>query len=261
MKTVDVVLSTLASTARGWRGTQAASTSRQPEKLLQLFEFEGCPFCRLVRETLTELDLDVVVYPCPKGGTRWRSRAEAIGGRQQFPLLVDDNTDTVCYESADIIAYLRARYGEGRNRAAAAAPGRLSLAAATAASALRGFAGTRASTGAGPAPARPLELYSFESSPYSRSAREVLCELEIAYVLRNMGKARGADLGPPWVRRTFFPNTPVEGRNRKRMIEETGRMQVPYLIDPNTNTAMYESGDIVNYLRAQYGGRTPGETP
>jgi glutathione S-transferase len=30
-------------------------------------------------------------------------------------------------------------------------------------------------------------------------------------------------------------------------------MQVPYLIDPNTNREMYESDDIVAYLEAEYG--------
>ncbi len=29
-------------------------------------------------------------------------------------------------------------------------------------------------------------------------------------------------------------------------------MQVPYLIDPNTDRALYESDDIVAYLEAQY---------
>ena len=53
---------------------------------------------------------------------------------------------------------------------------------------------------------------------------------------------------PSWLR--FMMTT----RNRKRMIELTGRMQVPYLIDPNTGTAMYESADIVRYLRQTYGG-------
>lgn len=252
MHMINALTSTLASTARGWRGTKAARRSRQPEKLLELYEFEGCPFCRLVREALTELDLDAVIHPCPRGGTRWRPEAERIGGRAQFPLLVDPNTGQTLYESADIIAHLREHYGEGRNRRASA-PGPLAQVGANAATALRGFAGLSARGVNGDGPAQLLELYSFESSPFSRMARETLCELELAYVLRNMGKAVGADMGPPWVRTKFFPDTPVQGRNRKRMMELTGRMQVPYLIDPNTEAQMYESADIVRYLRATYG--------
>jgi len=251
MHALDALTSTLASTARGWRGTNATRNSQQPEKLLKLYEFEGCPFCRLAREALTELDLDVIIYPCPKGGTRWRPEAESVGGKQQFPLLIDDNTGETMYEAADIVTYLRRHYGRTKARGNRAAPGSLAQLGSSAATALRGFAGMRAA-GSGKSPEQLLELYSFESSPFSRLARETLCELEIPYILRNMGKARGADMGPPWVRRRFFPDTPVEGRNRKRMMAETGRMQVPYLIDPNTGTQMYESADIDRYLRATY---------
>lgn len=253
MSIVNLVSSTLASSARGWRGTRAARDSRQPETMLQLYEFEGCPFCRLVREALTELDLDAVIYPCPRGGRRWRPVAEQIGGRAQFPLLVDDNTDTILYESADIVAYLYREYAAVARREQAVPAGPLAIAASNVASVVRGLAGSRAS--ASPRePEQLLELYSFESSPYSRPVRETLCELELAYVLRNMGKAVNADMGPPWVRRLFFADTPVAGRNRERMMARTGRLQVPYLVDPNTDTALYESDDIVRYLRETYGG-------
>ena len=45
-----------------------------------------------VREALTLLDLDVLIYPCPKGGTTFRARARELSGKEQFPLLVDPNT-------------------------------------------------------------------------------------------------------------------------------------------------------------------------
>src|SRR5699024_4515516 len=100
--------------------------------------------------------------------------------------------------------------------------------------------------------ARPLELYSFESSPYSGLVRETLCVLELPYLLRSMGKATKADMRPPWIRTRFYPDAPVEGRNRKRMHEHTGRLQIPFLIDPNTDTEMYESTDIRYYLLRTY---------
>jgi glutathione S-transferase len=50
----------------------------------------------------------------------------------------------------------------------------------------------------------------------------------------------------------LFPNTPIEGRNRKRLHALAGRVQVPYLVDPNTETAMFESADIVAYLERTY---------
>lgn len=38
--------------------------------------------------------------------SRYRSEAVDIGGKAQFPLLVDPNTDTVLYESDAIVTYL-----------------------------------------------------------------------------------------------------------------------------------------------------------
>ncbi|EYT44070.1 glutathione S-transferase, N-terminal domain protein, partial [Acinetobacter sp. 478810] len=32
-----------------------------------------------------------------------------------------------------------------------------------------------------------------------------------------------------------------------------GKMQVPYLVDPNTGVKMFESAQIVKYLKKQYG--------
>ena len=104
-RTLAVSSSVLASQLRGWRGTAAyRPATKQPAQLLELYEYEGCPYCRLVRETLTELDLDARIYPCPKGGTRFRPKVKELGGKQQFPYLVDPNTGRKLYESADIVA-------------------------------------------------------------------------------------------------------------------------------------------------------------
>ena len=102
------------------------------------------------------------------------------------------------------------------------------------------------------APRKPLELFSFESSPYSRRVRELLCELELPYLLRSTGKAGWRDLGPPIVRATLFPDRPVEGRNRTELLARAGKVQVPYLVDPNTGKAMFESEAIRTYLLATY---------
>lgn len=250
LKSLDVAGSVVASSARLWRGTDRfRPASRQPEQTLELYEFEGCPFCRLVREALTELDLDAMIYPCPKGGTRFRPQVKARGGRTMFPWLVDPNTGMEMYESADIIRYLHATYGNGGHEGN---PLQRSFAVSSSslASAARGTQGMKAR----PAkrPEQPLELFSFESSPYSRRVRELLCELEIPYLLRNTGKAVWPDMGPPWVRKKFFPDVPIQGRNRLRLHERTGRLQVPYLIDPNTGAEMFESEDIKQYLLDTY---------
>src|SRR3954468_16089073 len=67
-------------------------SATKPALPLELYDFEGCPFCRKVRETLCFLDLEAVIYPCPKGGERFRPRAIELGGKAQFPLLIDPNT-------------------------------------------------------------------------------------------------------------------------------------------------------------------------
>jgi glutathione S-transferase len=246
--TLDVLNSTLTSSLRFWRGTSARGSAKQPAKHLELYEFEACPYCRLVREALTELDLDALIYPTPHGGKRFRPRVAKLGGKQQFPFLVDPNSGESMYESAEIIDYLYRHYGERP------APTRLLRPLAVSSSVLASIPRMRAGARARPskAPKRPLELFSFESSPYSRRVRELLCELELPYLLRNTGKARWQDLGPPILRATLFPDLPVEGRTRAELLKRAGKVQVPYLDDPNTGTAMFESEDIREYLLATY---------
>lgn len=251
----DATINLLAGTVRGWRGTANFSPARRrPEKLLKLYEFEACPFCRLVREVLTELDLDVLVLPCPVGGKRFRPEAERAGGKQLFPLLVDDNTGAMLYESADIIEYLGRTYDadvrstRGVWRGIAVVTSQVSSALLWRPGGVMGMT-ARSSK----APAEPLELYSFESSPFSKRVRARLCELEIPYVLRNTGKGKWTDMGPPSFRDKLFKAPRDTSRHRKFLSETTGKVQVPYLVDPNTNEAMYESDAILDYLDRTYG--------
>jgi glutaredoxin len=85
----------------------------QPTKPIVLYEFEACPFCRRVRETATQLDLQLVVKPCPKDALTHRDEAMNNGNTKgTFPFLVDENTGTAMGESEDIARYLWATYGE-----------------------------------------------------------------------------------------------------------------------------------------------------
>jgi glutathione S-transferase len=61
--------------------------------------------------------------------------------------------------------------------------------------------------------------------------REVLCELELPYVLHNL---------------------PRGGAGRDAFRARHGKVAVPYLEDPNTGVAMFESRDIVRYLGTTY---------
>jgi glutathione S-transferase len=250
--TTDATINLLAGTVRGWRGTQTSAPTPPPAKLLKLYDIEASPYCRLVREVLTELDLDALILPCPSGGKRFRPEAEKAGGKQQFPLLVDENTGTTLYESAEIIAYLRRTYQKREDGARGWRP--LAIATSYLSSALLWRPGgiTGMTARASKAPAQPLELYSFESSPFSKRVRARLCELELPYVLRNTGKGAWTDMGPPSFRDQVFKGPKDTTRNRKWLADKTGKVQVPYLVDANTEKAMYESDAILEYLDRTY---------
>ena len=48
---------------------------------------------------------------------------------------------------------------------------------------------------------------------------------------------------------------------REELIQKGGKKQVPYLVDPERNIAMYESNEIIAYLHEQYGkGTVPTTT-
>jgi len=252
---LEALRHTLGSTLTGWRGTACFKPATvQPAEWLVLYDIESSPYCRLVRETLSELDLDVLIKPCPKGGRRFRDEAIALAGKAQFPLLIDPNTDTVMLESADIIDYLLRTYGgrtqkagRGLGRAARLAGGYLATVANWRPGGISGLAAA-----ASEAPAEPLELFSFETSPYAKSVRLRLCELELPYRLRNTAKGAWSDMGPAFFRDRLFNGPRNTTRNRTWLNEHTGAVQVPYLIDPNTGVAMYESADIVAYLDNTY---------
>jgi len=231
-------------------GVSAQPRDVRPKLLFELYEFEGCPFCRIVREALTELDLDAMVLPCPKGGTRFRPKLMQTGGKAQFPYLVDPNTGAAMYESADIVAYLFETYGDGRVplRWQAAALQQLF-------SALAGVWRFGAGRDVRPskAPAQPLELYSFEASPFARLVREHLCELELPYVLRSVGRSTATDWLPPGVRDAFGIQTTPQTLNRQMLLKRAGRISVPYLVDPNCGVEMSESAAIIEHLQSQYG--------
>jgi glutathione S-transferase len=227
-RALDVATSFAASVARLGSGMSVRLLGHRPKKRLELYEFEACPYCRKVREALSILDLEAMIYPCPKNGPRFRPEVIRRGGKAQFPFLVDPNTGKELYESDDIVTYLFEHYGDG-GVPLSLGLGPLTDATSMLASAWRPTAGGRYR----PAqqPKKPLELYSFEASPFCRIVREELSSLELPYVLHNVAK------GSP---------------SRDEFVERSGKMMVPYLVDPNTDTEMFESADIVAYLNRTY---------
>lgn len=240
----NALWSLVPSLARGGRGAVVKGHRVRPEKRLVLYDGEFCPYCRYVREALTELDLDVMIYPVPKKGMRFRHLASKKPGEHTVPFLVDPNTGESHHHSEEIVQYLYDHYGpEGARR-----PRRL-IYLSLLATMLRFKKGMFARPSK-PAE-KPLELYSFEASPYARLVRETLCELEVPYLLHNVGKGRGkpGEWLPPGARKNYVGTT----ENRRKLVERGGQMMVPYLVDPNTGVAMYESAEIQRYLLKTYG--------
>ncbi|KAG7015883.1 hypothetical protein SDJN02_20986 [Cucurbita argyrosperma subsp. argyrosperma] len=242
-------LSTLARLPWGSRTLSDSSQSNrninlEPLLPLQLYEFEACPFCRRVREALTELDLLVElfktyrhimqVYPCPKGSIRHRDIVKKCGGKEQFPFLIDPNTSTSMYESGDIVKYLFHQYGNGRNPSTGLLESTLFTGwMPTILRAGRGMTlWGKASTDP---PPKKLELFSYENNPYARIVREALCELELPYILHNVG----------------------EGSLRtKLLLDVSGSKEVPYFIDPNTGIETGNYKQILSHIFQTYSAAT-----
>ncbi|CAL5334523.1 unnamed protein product [Camellia sinensis] len=212
----------------GFKVKETSKLGPRPEKPIEIYEFESCPFCRKVREIVAVLDLDVLYYPCPKNGPNFRQKVAQMGGKKQFPYMVDPNTGVAMYESDDIIKYLVGKYGDGN------VPIMLSLGLLTTLTegfAMIGRMGKGGSFTPSKLPPEPLEIWAYEGSPFCKVVREVLVELELPHLLHSC--ARGSP-------------------KRQILYEKTGHFQVPYLEDPNTGVQMFESAEIAEYLRATY---------
>ena len=232
---IDRATAWAATALRLGAGRRASAIGPRPEQPIELYEFEACPFCRKVREAATTLDLPVLVRPCPRGGPRWRERARQLGGRSQFPFMVDPNTDTSMYESSDIVAYLFAHYGD--RSAPWLARSNLGVATGSLASSLRLHRGRFYR----PArePELPLELWGCEGSPDCKMVREILCELELVHLQRNVGEG---------------------SRATHELVERSGADRIPWLHDPNTEASVTGSDAIAAYLERTY-AEQPLPTP
>lgn len=82
--------------------------------MLELYQFEGCPYCRKVRKKMTELGLSFTAHNPRQNEDRMDELME-LGGEDQVPFLVDRDEDgeirEKLYESDDIVEYLEETYG------------------------------------------------------------------------------------------------------------------------------------------------------
>jgi len=229
----------------GFRAVPGLDKAKRPSKLLQLFEFEGCPFCRKVREHLSVLALEAIIYPCPRETfeqygyykeSRFRPVVEKEGGKLRFPFLFDPNTGKKMYESDAIIEYLWEEYGPAdAKRPLLYTPlfSPLRMISHILVVLLRPFQrmGLFRTPSKWSSWNRELELYSIESSPRCRLVRETLGTLEIPFIVKNV---------------------PFGSPQRKEFKARLSKTDIPYLEDPNTGWNGYGFKAINKYLRETY---------
>ena len=238
----------------GKKLAEASDLGPRPEKLIEVFEYEGSPYCRKVREAAAVLDLDILFRPCPSGETYWRPIAKAEGA-ETFPYMKDPNTGEAFGESDDIVEYLFRTYGPAANDASLSAEGLRNAGPETLgvpmmlrrggitnltcyAAAVARLKGLKArpskaeQAAAAGTPVTPLVLWTYESSPFTKAVREALTEMAIPHMVR------------------YCPRGSVSKRDE--LLAKTGTFQVPYLEDPNTGVEMFESAAMVDYLERTY---------
>ncbi|NIB40725.1 glutathione S-transferase [Pseudomaricurvus alkylphenolicus] len=234
----DLATSLMSTGLRSAYGIGAKPAGRKPEKNLRLISVENDPYSRLVREAATELDLDLeILPPTPMGSA-------------DYPRLEDPNTDEKLRGTEAIIVYLFQQY-DGRDLPLKWRFQRLQALSSRLASLPRLCFQQQSKQAR--QPQQMLELYSFESSPYARPVRELLDQMRIPYLLRNCGRTKPQEWILPSVRKALNIQTRSSLANRRALEEKEGRVSIPYLYDPNTGAGLFESGEIIAYLKNTYG--------
>ncbi|MBM3269357.1 MAG: glutathione S-transferase N-terminal domain-containing protein [Candidatus Sericytochromatia bacterium] len=78
---------------------------------MTLYQYEGCGYCRMVRQKMSELLLTYVNVNVPVD-RRSRTEVMAVSGQDTVPVLVDG--EVVLSDEDDILEYLENTYGTPR---------------------------------------------------------------------------------------------------------------------------------------------------
>ena len=86
----------------------------EPAPELELYNLQGCPYCKKVRRALTDLELEYETHSVPTSRSD-RTAVYEASGQYGVPVLVDHTNDIEGMpESSDIVDYLYAEYGDGQ---------------------------------------------------------------------------------------------------------------------------------------------------
>lgn len=92
---------------------------------LELYNLQGCPYCKKVRRAFADLDLSYETHSVPHSRSD-RTAVYEASGQYGVPVLVDrDNGVEGMAESDDIVDYLYDEYGDGKQPPPSGIIGRL----------------------------------------------------------------------------------------------------------------------------------------
>lgn len=78
---------------------------------MKLYRLEGCPYCEFVVDKLDALELEYDSV-WVEGLHSKRDAVKRVSGQRQVPVLVDEEHGATLAESARIIEFLEANYGD-----------------------------------------------------------------------------------------------------------------------------------------------------
>lgn len=82
--------------------------------MMTLYHYEGCPYCRMVRQRLSDLELTYLSVCVPVAQSK-RQKVVDASGQPLVPVLVDG--DVVLSDENEIVRYLDTHYGHGETHA------------------------------------------------------------------------------------------------------------------------------------------------
>lgn len=175
------------------------------------------------------LDLTVEYRPCPNAryGFSDELSTRTLGSRT-VPFLVDPGNSMgklgSLGESDKIIEYLFDYFGPGVDAIPASLKGKIGGSTSAGGKLISNIKQDNMRK-------KPIELWGFEGSAAVKPVRETLCGLALAH--RMVHCAKGS-------------------QNLKKLLSKAGKADLPFMEDPNTNTKLSGTADIVKYLSATY---------
>ena len=227
IRPLDVATSLLTTIGRLGTGTRVGTLGRRPAQPPRALRVRGVPVLPQGARSALDPRSRSDRGPCPKDGPTFRPRVREQGGRRAVPLprRPEHRQGDVRVERHRRLSVRRVWR---RTRAARARRRRAHRRLLDRLGLWRLGGGSRYRRAR--APEQPLELYSFEASPFCRIVREALAASSCAYLLHNVaGEARAA--------RRSRPARAHDGAVARR---------------PNTGVEMFESAEIVAYLNETY---------